>query len=307
MAASVCPVGLQLTMPVVRPGAFFLSCQGAPSSVSFSSNLPSSNRLALRNTNHSGKRHTNESTRLKRRAAVCEVKKLSEVEAVPAVGEDKKLGPFPSSAGVYAVYDKVGTLQFVGISRRISSSIQAHVDDLPDLTSTVKVGLVESSEKSVLTDAWKAWLEEYLEAGGEIPTGNQPGNTTWTQRKPRRTKADIKITPGPHVKLTVPFSEIIDKVVKENKVVAFIKGSRTAPQCGFSHRVLTILNEEGIDYETLNVLDEHHNEGLREAIKAYSQWPTIPQVYVNGEFIGGADILSEMVTSGELKKVLGKA
>ena len=64
-----------------------------------------------------------------------------------------------------------------------------------------------------------------------------------------------------------------------------------------------ILNEHGIDYESVNVLDEEHNSGLREAIKVYSQWPTIPQVFAYGEFVGGADILEELVTDGKIKAV----
>ena len=65
------------------------------------------------------------------------------------------------------------------------------------------------------------------------------------------------------------------------QVVAFVKGTRTEPQCGFSHRVLSMLNELRTDYEVVNVLDELHNPGLREAIKTFSQWPTIPQVLIN--------------------------
>ena len=97
-------------------------------------------------------------------------------------------------------------------------------------------------------------------------------------------------------------------MVRGNSVVAFIKGTRTAPQCGFSHKVLTILSEvAGPDFEVVNVLDDVYNPGLREAIKEYSQWPTIPQVYVAGEFVGGADIVEQMHGSGELRELLAAA
>ena len=88
------------------------------------------------------------------------------------------------------------------------------------------------------------------------------------------------------------------------QVVAFVKGTRVAPQCGFSHRVMSLLTEAGAPFDVVNVLDETYNPGLRDAIKAYSQWPTIPQVYVNGEFVGGADILEELAQKGELQQLV---
>ena len=91
------------------------------------------------------------------------------------------------------------------------------------------------------------------------------------------------------------------------QVVAFIKGTRVAPECGFSKRMILNLEECGVDYEVVNVLDNTFNPGLREEIKTYSQWPTIPQLYAHGQFLGGADITGEMHDRGELKKVLGKA
>jgi Grx4 family monothiol glutaredoxin len=227
---------------------------------------------------------------------------LAEVEPVELT--DAASGSFPAAPGIYAVYDKTGALQYVGLSRRVSASLQSHLRDLPELCATAKYAVVDAPERAALTDAWKAWMEEHINSGGNVPPGNVSGNTTWTARKARSAKPEIKLTPGAHVKLNVPIEALIDKVVKDLKVVAFIKGTRTSPQCGFSHRVLTILNEHGVDYEVLNVLDDNHNPGLREAIKKYSQWPTIPQVYVKGEFVGGADVLDEMVQSGELKELL---
>lgn len=232
---------------------------------------------------------------------------MSDTDSFSLIGSDLDPSILPSAPGIYAVYDREGDLQYLGLSRRISASLSSHVRDLPDLCGTVKFSVVDAPERAALQDAWKQWMEEHIEQTGKVPPGNLTGDTTWTAKKARKSKSDIRLTPGPHVKLSIPLEQLIDKVVKENKVVAFIKGSRTAPQCGFSHRVLTILNEHGVEYETLDVLDEKHNTGLREALKAYSQWPTIPQVFAHGEFIGGADIMDELATSGKIKEVLQKS
>ena len=94
-------------------------------------------------------------------------------------------------------------------------------------------------------------------------------------------------------------SEIND-TVKQNNVVLFMKGSRYQPQCGFSSRVVGVLNYLGISYLDINVLE---NPEIRDGIKQYSDWPTIPQLYVNGEFVGGCDIVTEMTLSGELDEL----
>jgi monothiol glutaredoxin len=96
----------------------------------------------------------------------------------------------------------------------------------------------------------------------------------------------------------------IESTVKRNKVVLFMKGNRSFPQCGFSATVVSILNELGSRYETVNVLAE---PAIRDGIKEYSQWPTIPQLYVDGEFVGGCDIVKSLHASGELQTLLGVA
>ena len=93
----------------------------------------------------------------------------------------------------------------------------------------------------------------------------------------------------------------IDEIVKGHKVVLFMKGDRQVPQCGFSATVVQILDELLPDYETVDVLQDPE---IREGIKEYSSWPTIPQLYVNGEFQGGCDIVREMYASGELRDLL---
>jgi monothiol glutaredoxin len=94
----------------------------------------------------------------------------------------------------------------------------------------------------------------------------------------------------------------IDAVVKSNKVVLFMKGSPLFPQCGFSSRAVAILNHLGAEFESVDVLQD---QGIRQGIKAYSDWPTIPQLYVDGEFVGGSDIMMEMYESGELAELFG--
>ena len=89
----------------------------------------------------------------------------------------------------------------------------------------------------------------------------------------------------------------IDNVVKSNDVVLFMKGTPQFPMCGFSSQVVQILDYMGVEYKGVNVLD---NEEVRQGIKEYANWPTIPQLYVKGEFIGGCDIIREMFQDGEL-------
>ncbi len=93
----------------------------------------------------------------------------------------------------------------------------------------------------------------------------------------------------------------IDNEVKSNDVVLFMKGTPTFPQCGFSGQVVQILDYVGAPYKGINVLEDM---AIRDGIKAYSNWPTIPQLYVKGEFIGGCDIVREMFQAGELQDLL---
>jgi monothiol glutaredoxin len=95
--------------------------------------------------------------------------------------------------------------------------------------------------------------------------------------------------------------KFIDNEVKGNDVVLFMKGTPQFPMCGFSGQVVQILDHLGVSYKGLNVLE---SDGLREGIKSYSNWPTIPQLYVKGEFVGGCDIIREMFQAGELQGLL---
>jgi monothiol glutaredoxin len=93
----------------------------------------------------------------------------------------------------------------------------------------------------------------------------------------------------------------IGKQVAHNDVVLFMKGTKQMPQCGFSMQVAQILNDLGVEFQDINVLDDI---SVRDGVKAFSNWPTIPQLYVKGEFIGGCDIVREMFQAGELQELL---
>jgi monothiol glutaredoxin len=93
----------------------------------------------------------------------------------------------------------------------------------------------------------------------------------------------------------------LDKVVKDNKVVLFMKGTALFPQCGFSNTAVRILDAVGTKFETVNVLD---SDKIRNGIKVYSSWPTIPQLYVGGEFVGGSDIMIELYQKGQLAEMI---
>jgi monothiol glutaredoxin len=95
--------------------------------------------------------------------------------------------------------------------------------------------------------------------------------------------------------------QFIDNEVKSNDVVVFMKGTPQFPMCGFSGQVVQILDYIGVPYKGINVLE---SDDLRQGIKAYAQWPTIPQLYVKGEFVGGCDIIREMFQAGELQDML---
>lgn len=100
--------------------------------------------------------------------------------------------------------------------------------------------------------------------------------------------------------MTTTAEDQIKDTVTANDVVLFMKGTKSMPQCGFSSRVAGVLNFMGVEYQDINVLAD---DGIRQGIKDFSDWPTIPQLYVKGEFVGGCDIITEMTLSGELDQL----
>jgi monothiol glutaredoxin len=96
----------------------------------------------------------------------------------------------------------------------------------------------------------------------------------------------------------------IDELVKTNEILLFMKGTASVPQCGFSGRAIQILKACGVDTKTVKTVNVLEDDGIRQGIKEYSSWPTIPQLYIKGEFIGGSDIMMEMYENGELQQVI---
>lgn len=97
----------------------------------------------------------------------------------------------------------------------------------------------------------------------------------------------------------------IDALVKSNDILLFMKGNASFPQCGFSGRAIQLLKACGVDTKTIKTVNVLEDDEIRQGIKEYSHWPTIPQLYVKGEFVGGSDIMMDMYESGELQQVLG--
>jgi monothiol glutaredoxin len=97
----------------------------------------------------------------------------------------------------------------------------------------------------------------------------------------------------------------IDELVQKSDVLLFMKGTASFPQCGFSGRAIQILKACGVDPKSVTTVNVLEDDAIRHGIKEYSNWPTIPQLYVRGEFVGGSDIMMEMYQSGELQQVLG--
>lgn len=101
--------------------------------------------------------------------------------------------------------------------------------------------------------------------------------------------------------MTPEVKERIETLINNNKIMVFMKGNKLMPQCGFSNNVVQILNILGVPFETFDVLSDYD---IRQGIKEYSSWPTIPQVYINGEFLGGSDIMVELYQSGQLQETV---
>jgi monothiol glutaredoxin len=103
--------------------------------------------------------------------------------------------------------------------------------------------------------------------------------------------------------MTSKIFNAIESLIKENNVVLFMKGTKSAPMCGFSGLVVQVLKKFNIDFQEVNILEDPE---MRQGIKDFSQWPTLPQLYIKGEFIGGADIVKEMYQSGEFETLLSE-
>jgi Grx4 family monothiol glutaredoxin len=232
---------------------------------------------------------------------------LGDAPMIPLVGDGVRSESIPATPGVYAVYDGDEQIQYVGLSRKVSASVKLHVFELPKQCAFVRCASLPNAAKADLQLAWKAWMMEHLASADEkvVPPGNTSGNALWTERKNRDMKPNLRLTKGDGGE--TKDDEIIklcQSAVEKHSIVAFIKGTRKEPECGFSHRMCAMLDELLVDYETIDTLDEENNGNLRNALKQFSAWPTIPQLYFDGELVGGHDILEEMHLNGELKALL---
>lgn len=120
---------------------------------------------------------------------------------------------------------------------------------------------------------------------------------------PRRHIAVKAVGTGPGAGMSPELKQSIDELITRNKIVVFMKGTKFFPQCGFSNTVVQILRRMNTEFETVDVLAD---EKIRSGMKAYSQWPTFPQVYIDGEFYGGCDIMIESYESGQLQELVEK-
>lgn len=206
------------------------------------------------------------------------------------------------------MYNASKELQYIGLSRKVIASIKLHMLELPQLCDSVKCVAIPASSKGSLQVAWKQWMTEHITANaGKLPPGNAQGNSLWAERKHSPAKENFVLTDG--LAECVKDDEIIElcrKLVSSSRIVVFMKGSRENPDCSFSHRVCLMLDELCVEYESVDTMDEVHNHNLRNVLKRFSDWPTIPQVYVKGTFLGGYDIIEEMHKSGELKSIMMK-
>lgn len=161
---------------------------------------------------------------------------------------------------------------------------------------------VEDASAAPLDMLSENWVLAHVEFGPGLPPGNGDVEPRWRED---RVRLDVYFDPRMEGEGAAGVESQIRKIVRENRVVLFMKGTRDAPKCGFSRATMDILQSVlGDDFVCVDCLDELRNTGLRDGIKQFSEWPTIPQLYVAGEFVGGADIVKSMADSGELTTLL---
>ncbi|CAK9042826.1 unnamed protein product [Durusdinium trenchii] len=198
-------------------------------------------------------------------------------------------------------------------SRNMQKSVATHakaigIKEVGDLIGSVRCAEMPDGSKEELKSTWEVWLKDHLGNGGEIPVGNLPENAPgadprW-RSKGAQAKPSLNLGGVAGIASQAEAMDAVRQAVEENPIVLFMKGTPAMPQCGFSARTSGLLREIGVPFETVNVLDEANNPGVREAVKEFGQWPTIPQLYVAGQLVGGADIVMEMYQQGELEQML---
>lgn len=235
------------------------------------------------------------------------------LEPAPPAIEDVPLEPVPpigellperwGRPGVYGIYAEGGTLVYIGATWDVKRAIDVHrvVIDDPRRVFAAKVISEDGVDADWLDTVANDWLDAHTDQGLDAPEGNTDGAPEWQKFEMPQGRGGVEVNKE-------DVEREISRVIEEHTVVLFMKGRRDAPMCGFSAAVVDLLKHRiGSAFECVDCLDESRNPGLREGIKAYSDWPTIPQLYISGEFVGGADIIANMDYQGELAAEFEKA
>lgn len=207
--------------------------------------------------------------------------------------------------GLYGIYAKDGVLQYVAAVEDVARAIEIHIDVIKDPARVYAVRMITLNhvEEAPIGEMAENWVMALDKSGLPVPPGNTDDAPEWrVERAPRNASFSPSArsdTSDSHV------DEEIRSLLRTHRVVLFIKGTRETPRCGFSQAVIEMVEKQlGNEFVCIDCLDSIKNPGLREGIKRFSNWPTIPQLYVNGDFVGGCDIVQGMEASGELSSVL---
>lgn len=226
------------------------------------------------------------------------------MEKIPQ--EINLLPPYWQRPGVYGIYSSTSELQFVAASPNILASIGAHLKYVPNASekvNSVRMITVDHEGDAPLDKFAEGWVMALHESELDLPPGNTDESPEW---RIEPASANVYFSNGLiGADLDARVEEEIKGILRDHKVVLFMKGTRDSPKCGFSKAVVDVLDRGvGDDFVCVDCLDNNRNDGLRNGIKKFSNWPTIPQLYVDGDFVGGADIIQEMEMNGELAAVL---
>lgn len=230
------------------------------------------------------------------------------LEGVPPVGE-----PLPETwarPGVYGVYDNSMVLVYIATAKDVRDAVGVHRRVIADERKcyAVRMITVDQEEDAPLDKLAYNWLVAHTQEGPGPPWGNTAEGSVWQDEGIEAGADAVYFQEGSGADGESVDSEI-RRLLRSHRVLLFMKGTRSQPQCGFSDATVRLLeNRCGREnFECVNCLDDLRNRGLRDGIKTYGDWPTIPQLYINGDFVGGADIVAEMDHSGDLAKELAQA
>lgn len=233
---------------------------------------------------------------------------IGNVEQLPLERVPPK-GPLPPQwgrPGVYGVYSSEGALQYVASALNVRTAIDGHRSILRDADRVFAVRMI-TLEPGQDTDPIDQFAETWVHTHTNVtdpPPGNCEEAPEWREEPE---DVDVRFQLGAQEENAN--AEIL-RLLRRHRIILFMKGTSTAPKCGFSEQTLMILRREGAPEDVLkcvDCLDGDRNPGLREQIKLHAQWPTIPQLYINGDFVGGADIVKDLAETGNLRKMLSEA